>query len=100
MQHQRKKLLTEYIFSYTYADVSTNGCVKRSLETTDDEDGHYCVCNATYCDTAPHVSKPRNPKRYFLITSSKSGLRFHISKKMFKNINPNNCKYSKISHPK
>lgn len=63
----------------------TDGCIKRPSVADGDDDGHYCVCNATYCDQAPDAIKPLNPAEYILITSSKSGLRFHVSNGVFEN---------------
>ncbi|KAL6254876.1 hypothetical protein P5V15_014218 [Pogonomyrmex californicus] len=55
----------------------TTGCIRRRSQLNGDDDGHYCVCNAVYCDGAPNAVKPtNNPAKYVLITSSKSGLRF------------------------
>lgn len=65
---------------------STNGCVKRRSEERGDEDGYYCVCNMLYCDEAPDVIRPLNPAKYALITSSKTGLFFHMSDGVFRNI--------------
>ncbi|XP_011881411.1 PREDICTED: glucosylceramidase-like [Vollenhovia emeryi] len=63
----------------------TNGCVKRRSEESGDHDGYYCVCNEVYCDETPDAIKPLNPSEYVLITSSKSGLFFHVSKGTFDN---------------
>ncbi|EZA51682.1 hypothetical protein DMN91_003573 [Ooceraea biroi] len=60
-------------------NVESTGCIKRQSESRGDDDGHYCVCNATYCDEAPDAVKPPDPTGYVLITSCKSGLRFHVS---------------------
>ncbi|XP_011634445.1 glucosylceramidase-like [Pogonomyrmex barbatus] len=54
----------------------TTGCIRRRSQLNGDDDGHYCVCNAVYCDRAPNAVKSNNPAKYVLITSSKSGLRF------------------------
>ncbi|XP_032682320.1 lysosomal acid glucosylceramidase-like [Odontomachus brunneus] len=85
------------LIAVSVAGVTTKSCVKRRSESTGDEDGHYCVCNATYCDTTPHVFKPRNLERYFLITSNKDGLRFHVSSNIFRNFTPNDFSSGKIS---
>ncbi|XP_018049451.1 PREDICTED: glucosylceramidase-like [Atta colombica] len=66
---------------------STNGCkIKRRSEFGDGsgDDGYYCVCDMTYCDEAPNVSKTTNYSKYFLITSSKSGFLFHVSNGIYK----------------
>lgn len=64
-----------------------NGCIKRQSEENGDEDGYFCVCNAEYCDEAPDMIRPLNPAKYVLITSSKTGLFFHMSNGVFININ-------------
>ncbi|XP_020285849.1 glucosylceramidase-like isoform X1 [Pseudomyrmex gracilis] len=62
-----------------------NECVRRPSQETGQDDGHYCVCNATYCDEAPDATKPFfTSARYALITSSRSGLRFYMSNGIFR----------------
>ncbi|XP_039307628.1 lysosomal acid glucosylceramidase isoform X2 [Solenopsis invicta] len=65
---------------------STNGCIRRRSKETGDNDGYYCVCNTKYCDEAPDAIRPLNSATYILITSSKSGLLFHVSNGVYKNI--------------
>lgn len=70
----------------------TNGCIKRRSERSGEDDGYYCVCNASYCDEVPDAIRPLDPANYVLTTSSKSGLFFHISNGVFEN-EETNCKY-------
>ncbi|KAG5325422.1 GLCM Glucosylceramidase, partial [Acromyrmex heyeri] len=42
-----------------------------------------------YCDEAPNVSRTSNSFKYFLITSSKSGLLFHVSNGIYKKYKTN-----------
>ncbi|XP_011703009.1 PREDICTED: glucosylceramidase-like isoform X2 [Wasmannia auropunctata] len=64
----------------------TNGCLKRRSKESGDDDGYYCVCNATYCDEIPDANRPLNPAEYVLITSSKSGVFYHVSNSVFENV--------------
>lgn len=73
---------------------SASGCVRRQSQESGDHDGHYCVCNATYCDTIPDVTKPHDHAKYTLITSSKNGLRFQVTRAAYENISPHDCEYS------
>ncbi|XP_018316199.1 glucosylceramidase isoform X2 [Mycetomoellerius zeteki] len=66
---------------------SKHGCkIKRRSEFGNEreDDGYYCICNMTYCDEAPDVRRTFNPSKYFLITSSKSGLFFNVSSGVYK----------------
>lgn len=67
--------------------------IRRRSEESGNDDGYYCVCNAIYCDKVPRVIKPLNLSTYTLITSSKSGLFFHVSNGVFENIEKTNGKY-------
>jgi len=69
----------------------TNGCIKR--RKGGDDDGYYCICNAMYCDKAPDAVKPLNLANYILITSTKSGLFFHVTNGVFQKIKETNGKY-------
>lgn len=42
-------------------------------------DGYVCVCNETYCDSM-NVEKPQNFGDYVVISSSKAGQRFQVTK--------------------
>lgn len=69
----------------TSNDVTPTTCIKRRSELRGNDDGHYCVCNETYCDQAPDAVKPLDPTKYVLITSCKNGLRFHVWNGSFEN---------------
>ncbi|XP_036139198.1 lysosomal acid glucosylceramidase isoform X2 [Monomorium pharaonis] len=76
---------------------STNGCIKRRSKENGDNDGYYCICNATYCDEIPDAIRPLNPATYILITSSKSGLLFHVSNGVYKNVEEIDAPLGKIT---
>ncbi|XP_029158298.1 lysosomal acid glucosylceramidase-like [Nylanderia fulva] len=77
---------------------SSIDCVKRR-STTSGDDGHYCVCNAKRCDQTPDVIKPQNLDEYTLITSNKNGLRFRVSKGLFKETEPKRNSKSRTQKP-
>lgn len=82
------------------AVASADGCVKRNSQHSGENDGHYCVCNATYCDGMPMIAKPLQPGVYNVITSSKSGLRFHLSQGEFgRCVSRNESAGSVVVHP-
>lgn len=76
--------------------VTSSDCNIKRRSTTSGDDGHYCVCNAQQCDQTPDVIKPPNPDEYTLITSNKNGLRFHVSKGIFKKVNSDCNQLGKI----
>ncbi|KAH0944899.1 hypothetical protein HN011_001420, partial [Eciton burchellii] len=73
--------------SVNLTSTTTDDCIKRRSKSRGDHDGHYCVCNATYCDKVPDAIRPLDSTGYTLITSCKSGLRFRVSNGNFENVN-------------
>lgn len=57
-------------------------CVYRPCQLREYTDGFVCVCNETYCDTMD-VEKPQKFGEYILITSTKAGQRFAVTKGQF-----------------
>ncbi|KAG7202136.1 hypothetical protein KM043_015822 [Ampulex compressa] len=71
--------------------VYANDCVRRKSVGSGDDDGHYCVCNATYCDSTPSLRKPLDPSKFNIVSSSKSGLRFQLSQGQFEKNVASDC---------
>lgn len=63
--------------------VSTVNCEYKPCQLREYSAGYVCVCNETYCDTM-NVKTPTLFGDYIVISSSKSGKRFEVSKGRFK----------------
>ena len=59
--------------------VSAEDCVRRDYGTS----SFVCVCNATYCDTAPNTSEILPVGQAVVISSSKSATRFSAENVQF-----------------
>lgn len=56
---------------------ASNPCILKSFNT-----GLVCVCNSSYCDTL-EIKLPAKPSEVLIISTSKSGLRFHEVRSKF-----------------
>ncbi|XP_055305815.1 lysosomal acid glucosylceramidase-like [Sitodiplosis mosellana] len=70
--------------------LNTVQCVLKPCQLRKYPDGYVCVCNETYCDTMD-VEKPERFGDFILVSSTKSGKRFDVSKGRFqpKPLEPN-----------
>lgn len=58
-------------------------CAQKPCQLRQYANGYVCVCNETYCDTM-EVEKPQRFGDFRLISSTKAGKRFEVSKGKFK----------------
>ncbi|XP_046617673.1 lysosomal acid glucosylceramidase-like isoform X1 [Neodiprion virginianus] len=66
-------------------DLKFRECSPRMPTAVSNWSSPYCVCNSTYCDDAPRISRPSGSFRsYVLISTSKDGLRFSTSTGSFR----------------
>ncbi|XP_051159839.1 uncharacterized protein LOC127280694 [Leptopilina boulardi] len=46
-------------------------------------DSGYCICDSNYCDQVPNVVKSQDQLDYTVVSSSRDGLRFHVTNGKF-----------------